>query len=255
MMEQYLSIEFIILVCLCFTAAFIDSIAGGGGLISLPAYLACGLPPHMALGTNKMSGLSSSIGSSLNYALSRKVNWKLIRKLIPFSFIGAFIGVKAVIATKPQYINYIVFVALVLVLIYTSANKKIGKESTYTGLTKNNIVKGIFMALILGFYNGYLGPGTGSFLVFFMMKIFGYDFVEANGDSKILNLAGNITGFLVFLLNGKILFSYGIPLSIIMFIGAQCGSKCAISKGNKFIKPVFLTVTMVTAGKMLLEMF
>lgn len=255
MLKDLLTSEFIILACLCFIGAFIDSVAGGGGLISLPAYLASGLPPHIALGTNKLSGFFSGLGSSINYARSGKVNWSLMKILAPFSFIGAFIGVKIIIGTKPQYINYIVFAALVIVLFYTMANKKMGHESTFTGLTKLNIIKGIVMAFIIGIYNGFLGPGTGSFLVFFMMKIFGYDFVEANGDSKILNLVGNFTSLLIFGINGKVYFLYGIPISIIMLLGAQCGSRCAINKGSKFIKPVFLTVTTVTALKLLKEMF
>ncbi|MHD0319372.1 TSUP family transporter [Fusobacterium varium] len=255
MLEELLTSQFIILACLCFIGAFIDSVAGGGGLISLPAYLASGLPPHIALGTNKLSSFFSGVGSSVNYARSGKVNWNLMKKLAPFSFVGAFIGVKLIIGTKPQYINYIVFTALIVVLAYTLTNKKMGHESTFTDLNKSNITKGMIMALIIGFYNGFLGPGTGSFLVFFLMKIYGYDFVEANGDSKILNLVGNFTSLLVFGISGKVYFLYGIPISIIMLLGAQCGSRCAISKGSKFIKPVFLIVTTVTALKMLKEMF
>ena len=254
MLRELLSSEFIILACLCFIGAFIDSVAGGGGLITLPAYLASGLPPHIALGTNKLSSFFSGVGSSINYARSGKINWKLMKKLAPFSLAGAFIGVKIIIGTKPQYINYIVFIALVIVLFYTMANKKMGHESTFTGLTKSNITKGMIMAFVIGFYNGFLGPGTGSFLVFFLMKIFGYDFVEANGDSKILNLVGNLTSLLVFGISGKVYFLYGIPISIVMILGAQCGSRCAINKGSKYIKPVFLTVTTVTVLKMLKDM-
>ena len=254
MLRELLSSEFIILACLCFIGAFIDSVAGGGGLITLPAYLASGLPPHIALGTNKLSSFFSGVGSSINYARSGKINWKLMKKLAPFSLAGAFIGVKIIIGTKTQYINYIVFIALVIVLFYTMANKKMGHESTFTGLTKSNITKGMIMAFVIGFYNGFLGPGTGSFLVFFLMKIFGYDFVEANGDSKILNLVGNLTSLLVFGISGKVYFLYGIPISIVMILGAQCGSRCAINKGSKFIKPVFLTVTTVTVLKMLKDM-
>lgn len=255
MFEELFTIKFLILGTLCFIGAFIDSIAGGGGLITLPAYMASGLPPHLALGTNKMSGLFSSIGSSINYARSGKVNWKLMKYLLPFSFTGAFVGVKTIIITKAEYINYIVFIALLLVFLYTLVNKKIGQENEFQGLTKKNIIQGAIMALIIGFYNGFLGPGTGSFLAFFIIKIFKYDFINGNGNARILNLAGNITGFLVFLIHGKTLLIYGIPVSIIMFLGAQCGSRCAILKGNKFIKPVFLLVTIFTIMKMFFELF
>ena len=255
MFEELFTLKFLVLAVLCFLGSFIDSIAGGGGLITLPAYMASGLPPHLALGTNKMSGLFSSIGSSINYARSGKVNWTLMKYLLPFSFTGAFIGVKAVIKTSAEYISYIVFVALVLVFLYTLFNKKIGQENEFEGLTKKNLIQGAIMALVIGFYNGFLGPGTGSFLAFFLIKIFKYDFINGNGNARILNLAGNITGFLVFLANGKILLNYGIPISIVMFLGAQCGSHCAILKGNKFIKPIFLIVTVLTILKMFFQLF
>lgn len=255
MLAELFSLDFLVLGVFCFIGAFIDSIAGGGGLISLPAYMASGLPPHLALGTNKMSGFFSGLGSSINYAMSGKVNWALIRKLGFFSLIGSYLGVNTILKTKPDYINYIVLVALILVLIYTIVHKNMGDISEYNGLNKKNITLGIFMAFGIGFYNGFLGPGTGSFLVFFLMKIFKYDFVEANGDSKILNLIGNFTGLFVFLLNGKVYFLYAIPISMIMFLGAQIGSRCAILKGSKFIRPIFLLVTTITILNLLKTMF
>ena len=255
MFNELFSLDFFILAILCFIGAFIDSVAGGGGLISLPAYMASGLPPHFALGTNKLSGFFSSLGSSINYALSGKVNWSLIKKLSFFSFLGSYLGVNTILNTKPDYINYIVLVALVLVLIYTLVHKNMGDISEYSGLNKKNITLGIFMAFGIGFYNGFLGPGTGSFLVFFLMKIFKYDFVEANGDSKILNLIGNFTSITIFLINRKVYFLYGIPISIIMFLGATLGSKCAILKGSKFIRPFFLFITAITILNLLKNMF
>lgn len=255
MIEELLNFDFFLLAFFCFIGAFIDSVAGGGGLISLPAYMASGLPPHLALGTNKISGFFSGLGSSINYALSGKVNWSLIKKLCFFSFIGSYLGVNTILNTKPDYINYLVLIALFLVLIYTFVHKNLGDVSEYSGLNKKNIILGIIMAFSIGFYNGFLGPGTGSFLVFFLMKIFKYDFVEANGDSKILNLVGNFTSLLVFLINDKIYFTYGIPISIIMFLGAQLGSRCAILKGSKFIRPFFLCVTIITILNLLKSMF
>lgn len=255
MIEELLNFDFFLLAIFCFLGAFIDSVAGGGGLISLPAYMASGLPPHLALGTNKLSGFFSGLGSSINYALSGKVNWNLVKRLGFFSFLGSYLGVNTILKTKPDYLNYIVLVALILVFIYTLVHKNMGSVSEYNGLNKKNISLGILMAFCIGFYNGFLGPGTGSFLVFFMMKIFKYDFVEANGDSKILNLIGNFTGLFVFLINGKVYFLYGIPISIIMFIGAQVGSRCAILKGSKFIRPFFLCVTVITILNLVKDTF
>lgn len=255
MIEKLLDFDFFLLAFFCFCGAFIDSVAGGGGLISLPAYMASGLPPHLALGTNKLSGFFSGLGSSINYAISGKVNWDLVKRLGFFSFLGSYLGVNTILKTKPDYINYIVLIALIFVFIYTLIHKNMGDTSEYNGLNRKNITLGIIMAFSIGFYNGFLGPGTGSFLVFFLMKIFKYDFVEANGDSKILNLIGNFTGLFIFIINGKTYFLYGIPISIIMFIGAQIGSKCAILKGSKFIRPFFLTITVITILNLVKNIF
>ncbi|MGL4980789.1 MAG: sulfite exporter TauE/SafE family protein [Fusobacteriaceae bacterium] len=234
----------------CFTAAFIDSIAGGGGLISLPAYMAAGIPPHIALGTNKVAASFSSFSSSLKFWKAGKVNLALMKYLVPFSFIGAIIGVKTVVLIDSKHLYPIALGLLIFTIIYTLYNKNMGNSDDFAGLDNMNIKKGIAMALGLGFYDGFFGPGTGSFLIFLLIRIFKYDFINASGNSKILNLSSNLASVITFILLGKVNYLYALSMAVFMFAGAQFGSQFAILKGSKFIKPIFITVSTIVAIKM-----
>lgn len=254
--EIFSSIEigtFIFLGIACFIAAFIDAVAGGGGLITVPAYLASGLPAHIALGTNKVSSSIGTVASSWKFATSGKVNWQMVTKMMPFSFIGALLGVKTVILIDSKYLYPIAIVLLLLVLIYTLVNKKMGEENNFHGLDKDNLRKGKIMALVMGFYDGFFGPGTGSFIIFALIKIFKLDFTNASGNAKILNLTSNLASMFLFIYLGKVNFFYSIPIGIIMIFGATLGAKTAVTKGTAFIKPMFLVVTTVVLIKMILE--
>lgn len=244
---------FLFLGVACFIAAFIDAIAGGGGLITVPAYLASGLPAHIALGTNKVSSSIGTVASSLKFATSGKVNKEMVKRMIPFSFIGALMGVRTVVLIDSKYLYPIAIVLLLLVLVYTLINKKMGEKNNFTGLNKTNIRQGKIMAFVMGFYDGFFGPGTGSFIIFALIKIFKLDFTNASGNAKILNLTSNLASMLLFIYLGKVNFFYSIPIGIIMVFGATLGAKMAVSKGTSFIKPIFLVVTTIVLVKMILE--
>ncbi len=247
---EYTFLTFISLGTACFIAAFIDSIAGGGGLISLPAYMAVGIPPHIALGTNKVSAMFSSLSSSIKFWRAGKINISILKKLVPFSFLGAIVGVKVVLILEQKYLYPIAFILLILTIFYTIYNKNLGETNSFTGETKDNILSGIIMAFFLGFYDGFFGPGTGSFLIFLLIKIFKFDFINASGNSKILNLGSNLASVGMFIYAGKVNYLYALSMALFMVIGAQVGSKFAIMKGSKFIKPFFLVITIIVALKM-----
>ncbi|MBS9775865.1 MAG: TSUP family transporter [Fusobacterium sp.] len=247
--------KLLILMAMCFLASVIDAISGGGGLISLPAYFTVGLNPYVALGTNKLSSSISTIASVFRFWKSGKVNMEIIKNLCLFSFVGALMGVRTAIYIGSAYFKMISFFMLILVFLYTLKNKKIGQENSYEGLNSKNLMQGRIMALFIGFYDGFLGPGTGSFLIFALIKIFKLDFTFASGNTKFLNFSSNVTTLISYLILGKINFAYGLPVALVMICGATVGSKLAILKGNSFIKPVFLTVTVVLILKMGKEIF
>ena len=248
-------VKFLILAVFCFIAAVVDAISGGGGLISLPAYFAVGFPTHVALGTNKVSSTLSTIASSFKFWKSKKVNAGIVSKLFIFSFIGAILGSLTTISIEPKYFKPISFVTLILVFLYTLKNKNIGEVNYYKGTTPKTLLIGKIMAFSLGFYDGFLGPGTGSFLIFCLIKIFKLDFSSASGNTKILNLSSNFASLVVFAFLGKLNWVYGLSIAVVMTFGAIIGSRLAILKGNKFIKPVFLVVTSILILKMSYEIF
>jgi uncharacterized protein len=246
----------ILLLCIAgFIASFVDSIAGGGGLISLPAFLMAGVPPHFALGTNKFSSTAASFTSSIKYATSGKVNFKLLRFLFPFTLLGAAIGVNTVLKIDQKILNTMVLVMVLAVGIYSLFSKSMGKEDKFKELTKKNIAFGIILAFALGFYDGFFGPGAGAFLIFGLIGIFGFDFVNASGNARVLNFVSNVTSLVLFALQGKINLAFGIPMAISMIIGARVGTSMALKEGVKLVKPIFVTMSLAVAGKMLLNIF
>ena len=242
-----------IICALGFLAAAVDAIAGGGGLISLPALLMVGVPPHLALGTNKFAASLASLNSSITFARSGKVHFKLVKWQIPFTFIGAALGVWAVLSVSSGFLNKAVLILILLVGIYTMLHKNLGLEDKFQGLNSYNIVIGCLFALILGFYDGFFGPGTGSFLIFSFITVFGFDFVAASANSKVLNFTSNFASLLLFAWNGKILFSYGIPMAIFMILGSFIGTRLAIQRGAKLVKPIFITMSLLVAAKLIYQ--
>lgn len=247
--------SFLFLSIACFIGTFIDAIAGGGGLICVPAYIASGLPIHVALGSNKMSGTFSTLGSSLKFITSGKVNFKALKPVILSSFLGASMGVCALNSISEKFLAPIVVVLLFSVVIYTYFNKDMGISNEFTELTNKIKLQGMIWSFLISFYIGFFGPGGGSFLIFAYIKIYKFDFTTAAGNAKIINLTANLASLIIFIYLGKIAYLYAIPLSFVSFLGSQCGAKYAIKKGAKFIRPVFLTVSAITTIKMLIELF
>jgi len=244
-----------VLLCIAgFVASFVDSIAGGGGLISVPAFMLAGLPPHMVLGTNKFSATAGSFTSSLKFIRSGKANFKLLKYLIPFTLIGSMLGVRAVLYIDQKFLTPLVLILIMFIGIYTLFSKSLGLEDKFKGLTKKNVIFGIILALSLGFYDGFFGPGTGSFLVFGFINIFGFNFVSSSANARILNFTSNITALVLFALSGQIDYMLGVPVAIFMILGARMGTSVALSKGSKLIKPIFVTMSLAVAVKMLMNM-
>ncbi|QAT40684.1 TSUP family transporter [Clostridium sp. JN-9] len=247
----YTVFNFIFVCAAGFFAAIVDSIAGGGGLISLPAFLLVGVSPHYALGTNKFAASCASFTSSVKFIKSGKTDSKLLKYLIPFTLLGAAVGVQIVLKIDQKYLYTMVLIMILAVGIYSLFSKTIGLEDKFTGLSMGKIILGILLAFSLGFYDGFFGPGTGSFLIFGLIKIFGFDFVRAGGNGKILNFVSNITSLILFAFHGQISYLIGIPVAICMILGAKIGTEMVLSKGAKLMKPIFVTMSLAVAVKML----
>ncbi|WP_371375728.1 TSUP family transporter [Sporomusa aerivorans] len=251
---ESLSPEIIVfLLVVGFIAAFIDSVVGGGGLISLPALMFTGLPPSVVLGTNKLASTMCSLTSTLSFLRSGKIERKLAAWLFPLSFIGSSLGAYTVRHIPPEFLKPLVVVLLILVAIYTVCKKDWGSESTYTGLTRKTAVIIALVTFSIGFYDGFFGPGTGSFFIFAFLML-GFDFIVAAGNAKVLNFASNVAAAITFVLLDSVNFQYGLIMGVAMIAGAIAGSRLAIKSGTAYVRPLFIGVTGLLIGKQIWDL-
>ena len=237
-----------------FMASFIDSVVGGGGLISIPALMWTGLPPITVLGTNKAAAVMGAFTSFVTFVRSGKVDAWLIRRLFPLSLIGSGIGVLTVRLIPSEMLRPLVVVMLILVLVYSILKKDWGKESTYQGMSKRLLLLSGTVAFAFGFYDGFFGPGTGSFLLFAFLMV-GFDFLGAAANARALNFASNISASILFTYFGSVNFAYAIPMGLAMIVGAWCGAHMALSKGTGYVRPLFIIMTTILIGKQLMDLF
>lgn len=250
----HLSMEMMIFVIVGgFLAAYVDSVVGGGGLIAVPVLLATGLPPAVVLGTNKLASTMSSLTSTISFMRSGNVNVKAVRGLFLLSLTGAVSGTMVLRQIPSDFLKPLVIVMLVGIAIYTILRKSWGEQSTFHQFSaKTAWLMGI-AAFGLGFYDGFFGPGTGSFLIFTFLML-GFDFVKAAGNAKVLNFGSNIASLATFVAIGSIHYGVGIPMGIAMICGSLLGSRMAIRKGASYVRPLFLTVCVLLIGKQIWDL-
>jgi len=242
-----------ILLCTGFFAGLVDSIAGGGGLITIPALLSVGIPPHMTLGTNKFQSSFGSFTASYYYVKKGGVILREAALGIFFTFIGAAIGVWVVQQIPGKVLNNIIPFLLVAIIIYTFTKPNLGDVDIHPRLSKK-VFYSVF-GLALGFYDGFFGPGVGSFWAIAFVSLLGFNFTKATGFTKVMNFTSNIVSFFLFLFGGQIIFAAGISMAVGQVLGAKIGSGLVIKKGAKFIRPIFVTVVVLTTLKLLADRF
>ena len=227
-----------------FIGAFINAIVGGGGLITLPALLFVGLPPATAIATNKLAASLGNFTSTMTFLRAGKIDLKMLGPIVPFVFIGSMAGAFTVHQVDSEVLRPLVLILLVAVLIYTLIKKdfgKVGKEGKAVGKKK---AAGLLLLIGLGFYDGFFGPGTGSFMIFVLLFM-GFNFIEASGSSKLLNFTSNFAALIMFLFLGAVNLTYGFIMGAAMILGAFAGSKIALSRGTEFVRILFIIVTIV----------
>ena len=237
----------IALMILSFSAGFIDSIVGGGGLIQVPALL-INLPNNplpTLLGTNK---ISASLGTSVAaYQYSRKVKYdfKLLITISTVAFLASSLGAKTVSIIDTTTLKPLVLIILIIIAVYTFINKNLGSTKKKDMPIKKQFVMGSLLGFIIGFYDGFFGPGTGSFLVLGFVVILGFEFLKASAYAKIINVVANISALIVFIQQGHFLLGIGLMMAVCNIAGNIVGSKLAIKKGNRFIRIVFLIIVSI----------
>lgn len=232
-------------------AGFVDSIAGGGGLLALPALLLAGLDPISALATNKLQG---SFGTaSATYAYWRKGHLRLIDhwRAVLATFIAASLGVAAIKYAPTQWLNAALPVLLIIIAVYFAVSPKLTNEAKAPRIPVAAFTFGLAPAI--GFYDGIFGPGTGSFFMLALVTLLGLGIVQATAQTKLLNFTSNFASLLVFALSGKIIWVIGLTMGVAQFAGAQLGSHFAMKQGAKIIRPLLVFVCCAMAVKLLLD--
>ena len=245
------------LAAFAFIAGFLDAIVGGGGLIQLPALLI--QFPQLALptlfGTNKIAALSGTSIAAVQYAKRIRFNWKVLLSISLFSFLFSFLGARTVSYLDSEALKPLILIILIAIAIYTFIKKDLGNVATKDLSTAKKMIFGALIGAMIGFYDGFFGPGTGSFFVLAFVVILGFDFLSASAYAKVVNCITNISALLVFVNHGNYLLELAILMAAFNIAGNFLGTKIAFKKGNGFIRIVFLIIVMLMILRYSKEVF
>lgn len=249
-------LQMLLVVCpLVFLAGFIDAIAGGGGLLSLPAFLFTGLPVHQCYGTNKFASVLGTSTAAARFYKSKAMDLRAALISAGFALVGGFAGTQVALRLDPKFLKVIFLFVLpvmaVFVLFFSSKSRQRKELRGGTTLVLLCAAIGFF----IGAYDGLIGPGTGTMLIFAYTTFIGYDYVTSSGNAKIVNLASNLASVVAFLLAGKVLFELAIPAAVCSIAGGYLGSGMAIKKGNALVRKLLIVMLAFIFLKLLYDVF
>lgn len=237
-----------------FAAGFIDSVAGGGGLILVPSFILAGLSPQLALGQEKIVSTLGTIAAIRNFVRNKKVVWTAVATGIPAGLVGAYVGAKAILYFDPDTIGQIILFMLPFGIVLSFIPKKNREENQTSSSSVIPLVIfiGVPVAVFtIGFYDGFFGPGTGSFLILALHYLLKFDLVASSATSKMFNFSSNIGALIAFMLAGNVLYLLAIPLVVMNVLGNHLGSSYAMKYGAKLIQrtiSISLTLLMLSLG-------
>jgi uncharacterized membrane protein YfcA len=251
-MEFTLGYEILaMLFAVAFVAGFIDTLAGGGGLLVLPMLLSVGLPPAQALATNKLQSVGGSFSSSLYFVRRRVVNLAEQKWVIFFTFVGASIGVCLVQFLQADFLSQMLPVLVIAVGLYFLFSPNIGEKDSVQRISI--LAFGMTAGASVGFYDGFFGPGAGSFFALAYVTLLGLNLPKATAHAKVLNFTSNLAALLFFIIGGKVVWSIGLVMLVGQFLGARIGANLVLSKGQKLIRPMLICVSTVMSVKLIYE--
>jgi uncharacterized membrane protein YfcA len=248
MFDQIDTLTLLFLCMASFGAGFVDAIVGGGGLIQVPIALIMmpNFPVATVIGTLKIPAFSGTFFAAKQYVKQVKIYWKQMALMCIVAFAFAFLGSALLTKMGNSYMKPILFCILIVVAVYTYSKKSFGQVQSKQLSNKALLIRSILLSAIVGLYDGFIGPGTGSFLVLGFIAILGYDFLHASANAKLVNLSTNFGSIVLFFINGSIIWGIAIPMAICNAVGGLLGAKLAIAKGNQFIRVFFLLVICAT---------
>lgn len=248
-----LSIWTFLIVCpLTFLGGFVDAVAGGGGLISLPAYMIAGVPVHNAIATNKLSSGMGTTVSTYRLAKLGYIPWRKAALCIVMAIIGSSTGAKLALMVDAELFKRIMLVIIPLTAVYVMRNKKMDEPKEPLG-TRQTVIRSALVALLIGAYDGFYGPGTGTFLILLLTAFAHFKLGEANGVAKSINLTTNLSSLTVYLLSGKVIILLGFFGGLFGIIGNYIGVTFFQKKGAKAVRPLMLIVLVIFFIRILTE--
>lgn len=244
---------FLIICPLLFLAGMVDAIGGGGGLISLPAYLIAGVPAHAAIATNKLSSCCGTSLATWRFIRAGLVNFRLAVPAVIAAIIGSSIGANLSLMV-PEKIMIYILTGILPIAVFLVLNKKLFNDSGTDKITldKRTYLTASISAFIIGMYDGFYGPGTGTFLLLVLTGAARYTMKEAAGTTKAINLSSNVAAFVTFVIHGKIIYTLGLAAAICSILGNYIGSGLVLGNGQKIVRPLILVVLAILFVKILL---
>ena len=236
--------EWIIVSLASVLAGFVDAIVGGGGLILVPVLFATfpSAPPATLLGTNKSGSVWGTAIATWQYSRKVQIPWRSMLPAAGASVVGSFMGAWAVTLIEGDFLRKLLPFVLLCLLLYTLSKKDLGRHHAPRYQGREETVIACLIGLTIGAYDGFFGPGTGSFFIFLFVRLLGYDFLNASASAKLMNLASNLSAIVLFALKGHIWWHYAVPLAVCNVVGSLLGTHMALKHGAGFVRSIFIVV-------------
>lgn len=244
-----------LLAAAAFVGGLVDSVAGGGGLVTLPALLAAGLPPHLALGTNKGQSVFGSGAALLAYARRGLVRGDRAKVTFPLGLVGACGGVALLLRVPNDALRPVVLGLLVAVAVFLAFRPQIAPARTGDPAPpRARPLVAAAIAFVIAAYDGFFGPGTGTFLILAFALLLGDSPLEASADAKVVNFASNLASCALFALNGRVLWEFALPMAAAQFAGATIGARITVQGGDRLVRRMVLLVVLATVAKLAFDL-
>lgn len=237
-----------------FVAGLIDAIAGGGGLLTVPALLTAGLPPHLVFGTNKGSAVFGSGAAFWRFARAGLIDGPRARWLFPLGFLGSLLGAGLVLLVKPEVLKPLVLVLLVVAGVVVAFVRPPAEGATRPPLT-HALLKAGGLALVIGAYDGFFGPGTGTFLIITFVTLLHLSLQQATANAKVVNFASNLAAMLLFVSQGLVVWKVSLPMAVGQFVGGTLGAQLAVKGGDRLVRRVVLGVVLALVARLGYDLF
>ena len=247
-------LEYLIVCPLVFLGGFVDAVAGGGGLISLPAYMIAGLSPIDAIGTNKFSASCGTAVATMRYSRAGFIQWRGMLPVVTAALVGSWIGARLALLMENDVFKIVMIVVLPITTILVLNKRTLGRYRMPFAVRKTIVVMSV-LALFMGVYDGFYGPGTGTFLMLMLVCIARLGLERAVGTTKVINLSTNIASLSVYLIHGKVLFPLALVAALFGIAGNYIGAKYFTKKGTGFVKPLIIAVLSIFFVKLCWELF